>query len=497
MIYRIQRVLKRVSMGRLGWLLLLAGAILVLSVVLPGPFPAAADQGLKVIGGLIEREVSPGEILSHTFTVSNSSTGAELEIQIEARGFGQGLDGSYVPLEAAEDRSPCSARGFITAIEPSTFTLGSGESREVTATIQLPFDPLDGTRYALIYIHTDELSARPGSAIVLAATVPVVLSPRGVQAIETGTITELAVGEVESGRPIAIQTTFANTGNRHYRAYNEVTLSNLSGKEIGFSFTGPTASSILPGFACRFDVGIIPGEDLPGGTYTVESRVFREDGGLLSQKDTRFTVSHPWEIFPPRIVPESIEIFTFNGEDPPEISAVRASLRILFRDTGKVTGRAITARYDGEPWVRVPFSLPEGEGGMNAEGIGFLAVHLEGFRQGTAEVQFLYSDEVLQQFDEASLFIAYWDGNRWERFEDVRVYTGARYVSGEVSAERLIGAPVGLGGKRLVRAVPSPQAEKGGPAISLWVGLAVVGGAAALAAIGFWTLRRRWGNRSP
>lgn len=476
------------------WLALLA----VLGMGLPFFLfaPAAADQGLKITGGLIEREVSPGEVFSHPFVVSNSPAGAELGVRIEARGFGQGLDGSYIPLEAGEDRNPHSAREFITDIEPSVFTLGPGQSREVVATIRVPSGPLDGTCYALIYVHTDALSAGPGSAIVLAATVPLVLTPRGINPIQTGAITDLAAGEIASGRPIEIHTTFENTGNHHYRAYNEVALTDASGREMGFAFTAPTASSILPGFAYQFVVGIVPRQDLPTGTYRLESRVFREDGSLLTSRLRDFSVTHPWEVFPPRIIPESIEIFPFTDEVPGEINAVQKSgFRIVFRDTGKVTGRVITARYDGEPQVAVPFSAPANQGGMGSEGIRFSAIHAEGFDRGTAEVQFLYTDEILRQFDESSLFIAFWDGSRWERFENVRVFTGARYVSGEVPVGRLIGAPVGLGGKRLAPTI-APVETAGGPrAIGLWVGL-VVGGAAALAAIGFWTMRRRRGDHT-
>lgn len=493
MTHRIRRSFARASAGRL--LLVVLFVFGTMALTFCPLFPARADQGLRITGGLIEQEVSPGETFSKGFFITNSSAGRELEVRIEPRGFGQGPDGSYLPLEAEADRSPFSARAFITAIEPSAFLLGPGQSQEVTATIEVPSGALEGSRYALIYVHTEEVSTGPGSAIVLAATVPVVLIPRGMRAVETGTITDLAVGEIVSGRPIAIETTFENTGNHHYRAYNEVALTDPSGKEVGFSFTAPTASSIVPGCAFHFQTQIVPREELPGGTYRVESRVFREDGTLLARRDIHFTVSHPWEIFPPRIIRESIEIFTFEDEEPSEINASRASLRLLFRDTGRVTGRAITARYEGEPQVSVPFSLPEAEGGTGAEGIRFSAVHLVGFRQGMAEVQFAYTEETLRQFDETSLFIAYWDGSRWQRFDNVRVFTGGRYVSGEVPAERLVGAPVGMGGKRLTPAEPSPQGGGRGGAIGLWVGLAVAGGAAALGAIGFWTLRRRRGER--
>lgn len=494
MTYRIQRIFTWACVGRL--LLLMGFAFGAVALTFCPPLPAAADQGLRITGGLIEREVSPGETFSQGFIITNSSTGLDLEVRIEPRGFGQGPDGSYLPLEAEADRSPFSARAFITAIEPPAFVLGPGRSQEVTATIEVPSGALEGSRYALIYVHTEEVSTGPDSAIVLAATVPVVLTPRGMRAVETGAIADLAVGEIVSGRPIAIETTFENTGNRHYRAYNEVTLTDPSGKEVGFSFTAPTASSIVPGCVCHFQTTMVPREELPSGTYTVESRVFREDGTPLARRDIQFTVSQSWEIFPPRIIRESIEIFPFGDEEPSEINASRASLRLLFWDTGKVTGRAITARYDGEPQVRVPFSLPEADGGAGAEGIRFSAVHLEGFRQGTVEVQFPYTGETLRGFDESSLFIAYWDGSRWQRFDNVRVFTGARYVSGEVPAERLVGAPVGMGGERLVPAVPSPQAEGNGGAIALWVGLAVAGGVAALGALGFWTLRRRRGERT-
>ncbi len=472
--------------------------VTLLALVVLGPAfrPAAllADEGLRVTGGLIQREISPGETFSHTFTVANSPTGAELQIRIEAKGFGQGLDGSYTPLESTEDRSPFSARGFITALEPSAFVLGPGQSQEIRVTVQVPPDLGEGTRYALIHIHTEKVGVGRDSAIVLAATVPVVLTPKGTRPIETGTITGLTIGEIQSGRPIAVQTIFENTGNHHYKAYNEVVLTDASGKEMGYSFTSPTASSILPGSAYRFEVGLIPRAEMPGGTYRVQSRVFREDGIPLAAEESEFTVTHPWEIFPPTVVKESIEVFTFTDEEPHEINAVQKSnLRILFRDTGKVTGRVITARYDGEPHLPIGFSAPEAGGGTGNEGIRFSAIHTEGFGPGTAEVHFLYTDDLIRRYDESSLFLAYWDGSRWQRFENIRVFTGAKYVSGEAAAGRLVGAPVGLGGRPPLSptAPPVPESKGGGTVIGLWAGLAAAAAASITTITIVWRRRRK------
>lgn len=446
------------------------------------PATAWADQGINVTNNLLQEDVSAGDVFTHTMIVSANPSGSALNIIAEARGFGQGPDGSYIPLAADDDLSSQSARGFITDITPSSFSLAPGESRQVTATITVPEDLEEVTRYAVIHIHTSEVGTSPDSAVKLAAIVPIVLTPAGAVPVEQGAIADLTIDEVQTGQPLQIHTSFKNTGNHHFKAYNEITVTNAAGKEIAYTFS-PLTSPVIPPFSHRFDISVTPWEELSAGTYHIKSEVFHEDGTLLDSEETDFELTIPWEIFPPQIVKDSLETFTFDNEEPSEIDATeKSNIRISISGSGKVTGEVLTARYDEPPQVSVPFST------AGAEGVLYSAIHTSGFNQGKAQVSFLYTESEISDFDENSLFLAYWDGGKWENLENIQVFSGANYVTGEVPVNDLVGAPVVLGGQ-LSDTTEGQVAELPGDtgdtaALSgLWIALAALGAVIIIALV--------------
>jgi hypothetical protein len=460
---------------------ILAIAMLIVTLAL-FPDTSQADQGIKVTDGIIRKEVSAGEIFTHTMVVSANASGAELDIRIEARGLGQGPDGSYIPLVADEDLSPYSAREFITNIDHPSFTLAPGESREVTVTVTVPDVLGEGTRYAIVYIHTEEVGTAAESAVILAANVLTVLTSRDTDSVQTGIIEDVTVGQIETGQPLHIYTMLKNTGDHHYKAYNEITITDASGKEIAYSFTPPTASSIIPAFSFRFDPRIVPRDELPTGTYRVESKMFHEDSSILDTANTSFEITKPWEMFPPQIVKESLQTFSIADEEPPEIDALdQSNVRIAFRDTGIVEGFVITGRYDDEPQVAVPFADPEDKGGTGKDGIKFSGIHLDGFAQGTARVTFSYNGDEISGFEENSLFLAYWNGRSWLIAENIEVFTGARTVRADIPVQVMAGMPLGIGGEKI---------ESDPPLYLYFVGIVLA--AVIILTLGFMGMRRKF-----
>ena len=453
------------------------------SIIFPGT--ALADQGLKLSNGIFQAEVVGGQVLAHVMSVKSNISGGGLTIRVEARGFGQGTDGAYEPLTAAEDTAPFSARKFITNIEPSSFYLEPGETRDVTVTITIPSALDNGTYYAIVYVHTDEIDTQ-GSAIVLAANAPVILIPRDTIPVDTGEIETLALADVEAGQPLHFLTGFRNTGNQHFKALNRIVMTDSDGHEI-VDVTSPlTTSSIVRSFSYVFDTAVTPASSLSTGNYHVISEVYNENGSLLDVTETDVELTLPWEIFPPVIVEESLETFVFTDEPPGEIDATaKSNLRIEFTGIDNVTGSVITARYDGEPKVSIAFTTEPDKGGAGGSGILFSAIHTEGFIKGTVQIDFLYTDADIQDFDENSLFLTYWDGSQWRSMENIRVYSGANYVSGAVDVTKLVGAPVGLGGVSV----------NGAASVSIWIWIGL--GAiimAAVAALSMVLVRRRKNN---
>jgi hypothetical protein len=201
--------------------------------------------------------------------------------------------------------------------------------------------------------------------------------------------------------------------------------------------------------------------------------VFHEDGVILDSMEADFEVAIPWEIFPLGITEDSLVTFTFEDEIPPEIDAIaQAGLRIIFSDTGAVSGKVLVARYVDVPQVAVDFSAPEGKGGAGCEAIYYVAIHIDGFTGGTAEINMVYTESQINGYDETSLFIAYWDGAKWQYLKDIRVFSGANYVSGKIPVSELVGAPVALGAVRLSSPEPTEEAGDDTASFAIWAGLA-------------------------
>src|ERR1700730_11416280 len=82
------------------------------------------DTGLHVEGAVAESTVAPGKTHVHHMVVSlGAGAPAPMDIVVDARGLGQGPDGSPLPLLPEEDQSPYSARVFIKNIDATTFRL--------------------------------------------------------------------------------------------------------------------------------------------------------------------------------------------------------------------------------------------------------------------------------------------------------------------------------------------------------------------------------------
>ena len=95
-------------MHRLSLRFSLVAVLVVLAFLAAWPIATtctAAAAGLGVTGSLLDVTMPPGGTYVHAMTVSNGFTYA-LDMQVAARGLGQGLDGSYLPLAKQERRHP-------------------------------------------------------------------------------------------------------------------------------------------------------------------------------------------------------------------------------------------------------------------------------------------------------------------------------------------------------------------------------------------------------
>jgi hypothetical protein len=432
----------------------LVAVLIVLAFLAAWPIATtctAAAAGLGVTGSLLDVTMPPGTTYVHTMTVSNGFTYA-LDMQVAARGLGQGLDGSYLPLTKQEDQSPYSALTYITQIDKSSFHLEPGASEVVKATINAPLDAAPGTRYACVYIYSQP-TGEDQVGVSVAAIVPVVVNVPGFAQIKAGEIAGLNVSELKSGQPIQISTTFKNMGNYHYKARNQVTIRDTSGKAVSSTATMVTASSIIPTFSRLFTTFSFvsdPVNGLPPGEYSVESKVMLDDGTLLDVETTSLTVPEWYEPIP-GIDESTLVIKTFGSGETPYLDAIeRADIEVLLLGPCDIGGTIIVAKYQTEPPGIVSLSESAENGGLGKTPVKWIYVRIVGCDQGLARLIVHYADDEIRNLDPDSLTLAYFDGAKWQECLNVTLDAEARTVSGEVSVAAVsTGTPVALGGDRL------------------------------------------------
>ena len=246
----------------------------------------AGVSAISVSGSKYMDSIRPGGTDTHTMTVSIGPGEDPTDILVEVYGFGQNMDQGYAAVNPADDTSPYSARSLIT-LDTSSVHLEPGVAQSIHAKISVPANAGPGGRYALIYIHA---LAGKGKSFTTAVLVPVLITISGTTPTETGSITDLSVGEVTLGQPITVTTTLKNTGNYHYyHTVNTITVRDATGNIAGTFSTQPSAYAIIPGNTVKY-FATPKLQDLPVGTYSVNSKVLLESGTVLDEKTTTFPV---------------------------------------------------------------------------------------------------------------------------------------------------------------------------------------------------------------
>ena len=255
--------------------------------------PAFANPGLTVSNAVILNDVTPGQTLTQNMTVAIASTDPAIDMSVQVFGVAQSLQGDYELLDAAKDTGKYSARTFV-SVDKSSFHLEPGDSEDLTATVQVPQDVDDGGRYAVINIATKP-TVSTGIGMITAVNVPVFLTVKGTQLIQTGKITGVSTSDAASGKPINILTNFQNTGNHHFKVQGQIIVKDGKGKTVATIPILPTTSSIIPGMTRQL-VTTLSGTKAPlaVGTYTIDSQVTLADGTLLDKSTGTFKITSPY-----------------------------------------------------------------------------------------------------------------------------------------------------------------------------------------------------------
>jgi hypothetical protein len=384
---------------------------LCLLLVLPAAVSAIGVTGSKYVGS-----IQPGGTDIHNMTVTIGANDNPTDVLVEVYGFGQNIGQGYAAVTQANDVSPYSARSFIT-LSTSSFHLEPGAAQNVDATISVPANTGPGGRYALIYIH-----AKPskGASFTTAVLVPVLITIAGTPPTVTGSITNLSVGEVTVGQPITVTTTLKNTGNYHYyNTVNTIAISDATGNLVGNFSTRPAIYAIIPGNTVHYT--ITPElQNIPAGTYTVDSKVLLESGTALDEKTTTFSVKTNY------IAPVTESNITLTPGSAGTLTSPDGRFSVSF-PSGAVLGDAVVTL---KPYAKDKLQAAPADAKLGTT--CFEITGLSGLLSKDATVQVTYSADDLAAAggDASQLKLSYYDAakNAWVILP-TQVDTGSRKLT--------------------------------------------------------------------
>ena len=348
-------------------------ALVLLCIAACATQPAAA---LKVEGAKIMLDVVPDTTYLFPMAVSINPTDPPSDYAVDVLGFGQSVEGgSYTPLTAADDTGAYSARPFV-SVESPVIHIDPGQRRAFNAIIRVPQNVGDGGRYALIHIH----SAATGggqTAFATAIIVPVLLTVQNTKLIETGTITEMSVGDIVAGKPITVSSTLKNTGNHHYYGVvNQITVTDPAGKTVATAKADPVSNAVIPGQSVRFTTPV--STPLAVGTYTVKSDMLLGSGAVLDSRATSVTVK---EAYIPPFQGSSVKV---TPDSPATLEVPEGTVRISFPQGAVIAETTVTVNpYTG--------TLPDLPAGANAGTTAFSVDGLSGLLAKDATVMVRYN----------------------------------------------------------------------------------------------------------
>lgn len=184
-------------------------------------------QSLEVSPPSQDIEGDPGQTITIKAKVRNRNN-ATNTINVRLEDFtAQGEEGQVALI----DKGPYSVTSWAT-IEPETFTLGPGESQEVTATVEIP-EKAAGGRYGSFVFGLGGEGDEAGSAAQVAQEVASLFLLR-----ISGPVNERlrlvefkAPGFSEYG-PVPFDMKFTNEGNVHVKTFGLINVQNMFGQKV-------------------------------------------------------------------------------------------------------------------------------------------------------------------------------------------------------------------------------------------------------------------------
>jgi len=249
-------------------------AMLFFLVLMPGSICT------QVSGVILNASINSGDDIKHEITIKADENDPAMDYTAKLFGFGMAPDGVKQKIDPDVDSIPYSALDFLN-ITPTNFHLEAGESQTLIVEGKVPSDAKEGARYALVNIKSEPLDGSENVGIVVAFDIPILLTIKDGELIDTGEITGIEVSELASGGQ-QVSVMFKNTGNHHYKALAEVTLKDVDGDVISVSSSPLSFSSIIPTYSWLFKLPL--DESLAPGNYSADVKMIKSDGTVLDSE---------------------------------------------------------------------------------------------------------------------------------------------------------------------------------------------------------------------
>jgi hypothetical protein len=189
---------------------------------------AQAQVSLSLYPVSFRYDIPRGSSQTGVITVSNPSE-VPLTLSVETENF-TGGDGGTV--EYAPEGAKYGLLSWIT-IDKTPFTLGPGQKKEVSFTVDVPDNAEVGGHYGTVLFRAQPTTAGGGGSEIgisgRVGSIILVSVPGNVK--KSGEFTKMAApGFVQYG-PLTVNATYKNTGSVHYVTKGNVTFTGIFGKK--------------------------------------------------------------------------------------------------------------------------------------------------------------------------------------------------------------------------------------------------------------------------
>ena len=190
----------------------------------------AQGTGITISPLTFELSVNPGNIITNTIKVSNSSDSA-VSVKMEAEDFvAIGEEGKVVTT--SEEDKTYSLREWITII-PSEFTLEKDSDRMIDFIIEVPQNAEPGGKYGSVLASvTGSLQEGVTGTAITTKTGSLVLLMVAGELKENLNIKEFSVPSFQEYGPVPFEIRFENTGTVHVKPKGYIVITNLFGKNV-------------------------------------------------------------------------------------------------------------------------------------------------------------------------------------------------------------------------------------------------------------------------